>query len=691
MFNYTTEYAQLIGSYHETYIREKRPMPASLGGIRPEIFDSWKRSIAYGVDPDKRDCSTLTPGELNQLLEDNRLLISITHSHLERLYFYVKGTNFAMALVNHEGYVIDLMADDTLIQQKADESGLALGCMRSEKTSGTSGISVCLALGIPYAVYGNEHYLRSNKDYICCAAPIYGQDHQLLGCLGLIGPYAQAPLHSLGMITAAAGVIEKELSLKQAFEKLSLINNNLVLTLNSLSCGVLLIDRKGYIIQYNENVREMLHASYSLQDIRIHELFSDPELADDIIHTTASIYNREIFVDTPDGETLGFLLNVSCNSPNCESLIIKLDRIQAIHNIVNKISGFSAKYTFDSIIGESEEMQHIKRFGQLAARNDSNVLILGESGTGKDILAQAIHNASRRSSGPFIAINCAALPNNLIESELFGYESGAFTGANKNGNPGKFELADGGTIFLDEIGDMPLELQTTLLRVLQNKEIIRIGGKHPKAVNVRIIAATNSNLEEAVRNKAFRSDLYYRLNVLSIVIPPLRERREDISLLIDHFTRTRTSGELNLNFFPPTARKILKEYSWPGNVRELENIVERVIISSGDTAVSISHILRQFLPDYRKQEITEPSVLHNSPPSGQNPEQTEFINTSDSGTDTDSGHPLPPAQERIRIMETLRQEHGYVPEAARKLQISKRTLYRKIQKYNIDLEEFRKW
>lgn len=663
MFIYTDEYAKLIDLYWETYIRNQRPLPLFLKGIRPKILDSWRRSAAYGVDPAKRDISTLNPEQLAHLLEDNKLLISVTHSHLEELYFYVKGTNFAMVLANHEGYVIDLMADDALIQQKADKSGLALGCIRSEKTSGTSGISICLALGIPYAVYGKEHYLQSNQDYICCAAPIFTQNHQLLGCLALIGPYEQAPLHSLGMITAAAGVIEKELSLKLAFEKLTLTNNNLVLTLNSLSSGILLINRKGYVIQYNENVSRMLHISYSLNNIRIHNLFSNPELADDIIHTTSSIYNREISIPIDNEKTQTFLLNVSCNSADCESLIIKLDPIQAIHNLVNKIGGFSAKYTFDSIIGESEAMHHVKRFGQLAAKNDSNLLILGESGTGKDILAQAIHNASHRSNGPFIPINCAALPKNLIESELFGYENGAFTGANKNGNPGKFELADGGTIFLDEIGDMPLELQTTLLRVLQNKEIIRVGGKHPKSIDVRIIAATNSDLETAVKNKEFRSDLYYRLNVLSIEIPPLRERKEDISLLIDHFTKSHTSGELNLNFFPSTARKILTEYSWPGNVRELENIVERVIIASGDETVSISQILRQFLhitPNISQDMSQVPNYIH-------------------------------PDRERDRIIEILLQEHGYVPESAQRLGMSKRTLYRKIQKYNIDLDEFRKW
>lgn len=667
MFSYTDEYDRLIGSYWNTYIRQNVPLPPVLNGIRPKILDSWRRSAAYEVDPGKRDSSTLNPEELDRLLNDNRLLISVTHSHLEELYFYVKGTNFAMVLANHEGYVIDLMADDALIQQKADKSGLSLGCIRSEKTSGTSGISICLALGIPYAVYGKEHYLQSNQDYICCAAPIYAQDHQLLGCLALIGPYKQAPLHSLGMITAAAGVIEKELSLKLAFEKLTLTNNNLVLTLNSLSSGILLIDRKGCIIQYNKKILALLHISYNLSNIRIHDLFSDPELADDIIHTTVSIYNREISITPRGKDSQTFLMNVSCNAPDCESLIVKLDQIQSIHNLVNKIGGFSAKYTFDSIIGESEAMQHVKRFGQLAAKNDSNLLILGESGTGKDILAQAIHNASHRSSGPFIPINCAALPKNLIESELFGYENGAFTGANKNGNPGKFELADGGTIFLDEIGDMPLELQTTLLRVLQNKEIIRVGGKHPKAINVRIIAATNSDLQAAVRNKEFCSDLYYRLNVLSIVIPPLRNRKEDISLLIDHFTKSHTSGEIDLNFFPSTARKILTEYSWPGNVRELENIVERVIIASADSTVSVSQILRQFL--HASAELpAEPDF----------PKKTSDI-------------PISPARERAQIIEILLQEHGYVPESAQRLGISKRTLYRKIQKYNIDLDEFRKW
>ena len=208
------------------------------------------------------------------------------------------------------------------------------------------------------------------------------------------------------------------------------------------------------------------------------------------------------------------------------------------------------------------------------------MLILGESGTGKELFAQSIHNASPRASRPFVAVNCGALPRNLVESELFCYEDGAFTGASRTGKPGKFELADGGTIFLDELGEMPMDAQVSLLRLLQNGEVTRIGGKSSRTVSVRVIAATNKNLEEAVRQHTFREDLYYRLNVFTLVLPPLRSRMSDIELLAEHFL-LKFAGSLgkDVRGFTSGALALLRRYQWPGNIRELENVIERMAFS----------------------------------------------------------------------------------------------------------------
>ena len=681
MGNTSNEYYDIVGEYWNRYIGGTEEIPRDLDMIRPEILDSWKRSLKYGVSPFGVRNTTLPPDKLDALLEKNRLLISVAHDHLKKLYLYVKGTNFALALVDHDGYVLDILADDDLIYQKASSSGLTLGCLRSEKAVGTSGIAICLTLGTPYAVYGKEHFIQPHHDYICCGAPVYSQERELLGCLALIGPYRLAPAHSLGMITAAADGVEKELKLRLTYDKISEINSKFQFTLDSLSSSVMLVDRSGQITQANKSTRSILGLKKEPINTSVYDLFTDPAVATDILRSGKDISNKEVFVNNSSGASQ----SVIYSPVDSADIVIKFDRVKSIHKLVNKIGGFTAKYTFDCIIGSSPCMESAKSLGRLAAKNDTNLLILGESGVGKDVLAQAVHNASHRADGPFIAINCAALPKGLIESELFGYETGAFTGANKSGNPGKFELADGGTLFLDEIGDMPLDVQATLLRVIQNKEIIRIGGKKPKSIDVRIIAATNSDLETAVENKLFRSDLYYRLNVLSIKIPPLRQRLEDVPALMDYFVRLHGSEE-NLAMFTPEIRHIFETHSYPGNVRELENMVERVLIAADDDTLHIHDLLDFRTPNLKPaHDNSVPRMIPDTP--AQVSDQTEFPDTSPGTFDTINS----PAREYSRIVEALKQEKGHVPSAAIRLDMPKRTLYRKIQKYNIELESFRQW
>ncbi|WDV47978.1 sigma 54-interacting transcriptional regulator [Clostridiaceae bacterium M8S5] len=251
-----------------------------------------------------------------------------------------------------------------------------------------------------------------------------------------------------------------------------------------------------------------------------------------------------------------------------------------------------AKYSFEQICENSESMKYVINLAKRVANTDSSVLILGESGTGKELFAHAIHNASNRRYGPFIKINCGAIPAELLESELFGYEEGAFTGAKKGGKMGRFELADGGTILLDEIGDMPLNMQVKLLRVLQEKQIVKLGSNDEKEIDVRVIAATNKDLEKEMNNKAFREDLFYRLNVMSIKLPALRERKEDIEMLANKLTiKIAQRLGIYVEGISKEAINYLKDYSWPGNVRELENIIERAINLLGvDLIIKPTHL-----------------------------------------------------------------------------------------------------
>ncbi len=317
-------------------------------------------------------------------------------------------------------------------------------------------------------------------------------------------------------------------------------------------------------------------------------------------------------------------------------------------------------------MGRSEALETVKRLARKAARTPSTVLITGESGTGKELLARAIHAASPFAEGPFVSVNCAAIPENLLEAELFGYEEGAFTGARKGGKPGKIELADGGTLFLDEIGDMPLAMQAKLLRVLEERRVERVGGVTSRPVRVRVIAATNRSLEEMVRKGAFRADLYYRLNIIRLHLPPLRERRTDIPLLLSHhLERVVRRYRLPAKSFTKEAVSILLAYHWPGNVRELVNTVEALVnLVDG--------------PDIRPEDLPPHIRSAAKTPDGQGAEeaQEELSLVREVKRAAEE-------RERERILAALSQAGGNKAKAARLLGIHRSTLYEKLRKYGL--------
>ena len=326
-------------------------------------------------------------------------------------------------------------------------------------------------------------------------------------------------------------------------------------------------------------------------------------------------------------------------------------------------------YTFDDIIGESEQLKKVISECKSISNIPSTVLLLGESGCGKELLAQSIHNYSYRKDKPFIAVNCGALPINLVESELFGYEAGAFTGSKKNGSIGKFELANGGTIFLDEIGEMPMDMQVILLRVLQEGVITRVGGNKAIPVDVRVIAATNKDLKHEIKNHKFRSDLFYRLNVLPINVPPLKDRIGDVPILLNHFLHTK-SKKLNKPI-PNISKSLFNKmitYCWPGNIRELENFVENIVVLDGQTTCEIDleecHCLTH---DNLGNEI-KPTPTDNSHDLSQTEEDTII--------------PLV-VLEQMEIKKALRICKGNMSKAASKLGISRNALYNKVKRYDI--------
>jgi transcriptional regulator with PAS, ATPase and Fis domain len=318
----------------------------------------------------------------------------------------------------------------------------------------------------------------------------------------------------------------------------------------------------------------------------------------------------------------------------------------------------ASKYTINNIVGESKCIIELKNLALKAAHTHSPVLLIGESGTGKELFAHAIHHASERRLHPFIRLNCAAIPKDLLEAELFGYEPGAFTGAGIKGKPGKFELAHQGTIFLDEISDLPLEMQPKLLRVLEEKEMERLGGTRITKCDFRFITATNENLEKCVEQGKFRKDLYYRLNVIPIQIPPVRERKEDILIIAEHLVKTlnRELGTL-VTKISPEVLNIFKNYDWPGNVREMANILERIIyITEGDT-IHVQH-LPFFLQSLRKESTKlQPTLLKH----------------------------LREDMEKEALLHAIRISNDNKNKAARLLGIHRTALYKKMKKFNIPL------
>ena len=393
----------------------------------------------------------------------------------------------------------------------------------------------------------------------------------------------------------SSGYMRKIISLGQELnvkhENLKLLNEFLLKIINSVNDGILVYSRSGTIELMNHIASQILHLGEG------DNLLSEAKALSPSLH---SFLNEETLEHRIlQLEELTYFCSRSMTASS-ESYLLTIKNVRERINMENQLKkelkkqGYRAKYTFSDLIHRSTVMKELIFKGRKLAGSEFNILIQGESGTGKELFASAMHNASKRKSGPFFAVNCSALPDELIESELFGYEEGAFTGAKRGGKTGLFELAHQGTLFLDEIGDISPKIQSRLLRVLQEKELLRVGGTKNIPVDVRVVAATNKDLADMVKRGSFREDLYYRLNKLYVQIPPLRERREDIELLFRHFIIQKNGFDLTLM---DDARSILVGYEWPGNVRELENNVEYILAIREqdwiDRSALPEHLLKQ--------------------------------------------------------------------------------------------------
>lgn len=449
------------------------------------------------------------------------------------------------------------------------------------------------------------------KGALVCPINFEGENIGSLWLFAFDTPFKEKLLKEsskLGLfLTKIASFVSSTIGEREMKERVTYMVKQFQGVINSVHEGIIALDEKGSINHINEPALKILEIRESeVIGKNISQLFSSLDFSGLFREDRGknSYFEKELTYRKTH-KRLRLLCTITPLKRACITMgaVLSFRKIEEIQRLASRIFQEEKKYTFEGIRGTSAELVKLKtRMGRVAA-TDSTILIRGESGTGKELFAKAIHNASNRKVHSFVAINCGALPEALLESELFGYDEGAFTGARRRGKPGKFELADRGTIFLDEIGDMPAHLQVNLLRALEEREIERVGGVKGIPIDVRIIAATNQNLEKQIREGLFREDLYFRLNVIPFFIPPLRERRDDIPLLI-HFFLDRYNFRLNkcLKGFSREAQKVLLSYSWPGNVRELENAIEYAVNIEVDEEIHRESLPQNILGELRQGE-----------------------------------------------------------------------------------------
>ncbi len=489
--------------------------------------------------------------------------------------------------------------------------------------------------------------------YAFLIAPILNLERKILGVLAIIVSVKYVHPHTLSLVQSTAKNIEYKLENKIIERQLYDAHQFSFSIMNNLSFGLIAIDLTDEIQWMNDTAcrsinirrRDLIRTSINdllpkYKDIKKRVLNCEKVNYEEYSFNHENIKEKYIFSAYP----------ILSEKKKILGVVVTFRLFSGMMKLINKYSDNSARYRLENIIGKSKEIKKTIQYVKKVANSPSTVLITGESGTGKEVFAQAIHNeCTERSKGGFIVINCGAISATLIESELFGYEGGAFTGAKKEGRAGKFELANNGTLFLDEIGEMPMDMQTKLLRAIQEKSIMRVGGEKQIAVDVRIIAATNKDLEKEVKKGNFRADLFYRLSVIPLRLPALRERKADIRPLIQYFLKQK-SNDLNIPMpeISPEDMHRLINYSWPGNVRELENTIEKAVLFDGEIELN----------DIQDPQLSDTEMA-----------AEKFTTIA--------------KMENMLIRKTLTALDNNVSKAAKTLGIGRNTLYQKMKKYGI--------
>ncbi|WP_099363501.1 sigma-54-dependent Fis family transcriptional regulator [Fredinandcohnia onubensis] len=605
--------------------------------VRREILNSWSRCQSIGLNPEQKQASTaLTSFELEQLLSESDLYRT-AKPLIDTIFDKLIGTGYIITLNDENGKMLYLKGEPDIIR-KTEKVNFAPGMDWSEAAAGTNAIGTSIVSKQPIQVFSAEHYCEGFHQMTCSSAPIFHPyTKHVVGAIDFTGLWPSTQPHTLGLAVSLAQMIEQQLLFmyKEKYNQVEEYYHQY--TSKWRDHSVLVFSNEYVIVNGDDQLLDALHLKKDmvLESEKIKKFlqapfhFMDQSECYQFINIEPIMFNNE---------EIGYVSIFKTRNNSSSSVPINSQN----HNLV----------------GESAEMKLILQKCRQIASINTPILLTGETGTGKEVIARYIHEVSTRKDKPFIAINCGAIQKELIGSELFGYESGTFTGGKKDGKKGKFEEANDGTIFLDEIGEMPLDMQVHLLRVLQEKEVTRLGSSKTVKIDVKVIAATNRNLEAMIEEALFRKDLFFRLNVISLTIPPLRKRKEDIIPISNYYLKLFAKlyhKDLPFRLTEKTKNFFLS-YEWSGNIRELRNAIEHAVIFSNSTEINKSH-----LPDYLADLKAKQSL---------NVHEISNLSVIE--------------QAEMQQIKTLLIQTGWnISAVAKEIKVARSTLYRKLKKYNL--------
>lgn len=633
--------------------------------LDPIVAMSWQRCILRCNPYAVRELPCISEAELADRRFKLSDLIALARPFMEDIYQFVEGAGYITVLLDASACVLDVLGD-VAVKRQTEALGLRPGVYWNEGCAGTNAFGLALYERCPIHVFGAEHFFQRFHGLSVSAAPIYHWEGRPIGVLGMASLTTVSNVATLATVHAAARAIEHQLHAEKLFNELNTQRTQLSAIVEAIVDGLIVCDQAGQVVHMNSCAAQILGVKRETAVGRALSASVElPPVVGEAMRQCATLVDAEVSFQV-QGLQIGCLISLIPiqwqldRVNNVEGFILALRRLDQVHRMVQRMVGARSNFTFASIIGSSHAINQVRRQAQAAARSSAPLLIVGESGTGKGVLARVIHNESARADGPFVTVNCRVLPRDLIVGEFLGYEIGAFQGNGLHGQPGKFELAHGGTLHLEEIEALPLDMQTALLRVIETGEVMRLGGQRVTCADVRLIATTSVNLERLVADGDFRADLYYALSRMTIRLAPLRERIADLPLLIrDVLERMhrQTGRDVSISY---EAQQIMRCYPWPGNVRELENVLERAASLSDTAMIDVWH-----LPDAIRGRPSEPGMA------------------------PDQHVPALHEAEYEAIVRAARACRGNATRMAHMLGIGRTTLWRKLKAANISLADFK--